>query len=171
MRQLLVAAILAIAEPSNAQDSAFKVAMHAAPFAVPDLLLTGADGVFRGLADHRGRYILANVWPTWGASCREELPTLDALQNDLGSPGFDVIALSTDTDQRTAVDCLFAEVAVSSLDPIIDDTGSAMCDLEIFALPATLLIDENAREVGRKVGPAEWVSPEAVAFFASFSDP
>ncbi len=167
MRRLLLVALLtmAMAGPSMAQESAFDFDMHAAPVVVPELQFTGADGIPRSLEDYRGSYVLLNVWATWCAPCREELPTLDALQRGLGGPIFEVIALSTDTGRRSAVERLFAEVSVDSLDPIIDDTGAAMRDLGIFALPTTLLIDGNGQEIGRKIGPAEWDSPEAVAFF------
>ncbi len=171
MRRFLAPAMLAmafamsLAAPSMAQQPAFDFDIHAAPVAVPDLLFTGADGTQRSLEDFRGRYVLLNVWATWCAPCRVEMPTLDALQRELGGPGFEVIALSTDTGRRPAVDRLFDEVGIEYLDPVIDDTGAAMLDLGIYALPATLLIDPDGREVGRKIGPAEWDSPEAVAFF------
>ncbi len=172
MRRFLAAAILtmAMAGPSMAQDTAFDFDIHATPVVVPELLFTGADGTRHSLADYRGQYVLLNVWATWCAPCREELPTLDALQRDLGGPDFEVIALSTDTGRRSAVDRLFAEVSVGTLDPIIDDTGAAMRDLGIHALPTTLLIDRNGQEIGRKIGPADWNSPNAVAFFETLPD-
>jgi len=173
MRRLAAATLLfaALAGPSMAQQSAFGLDMHDAPVAVPDMRFTGSDGLSRGLGEYRGRYVLLNVWATWCAPCREELPSLDALQRDVGGPTFEVVALSTDTGRRVAVERLFAEVSVDTLDPMIDDTGAVMRDLGVFALPTTLLINPNGQEIGRLTGPADWNSPEAVAFFATLTDP
>ena len=48
------------------------------------------------LADFRGRYVLLNIWATWCAPCRAEMPALDRLQEILGSAEFQIIALSID---------------------------------------------------------------------------
>ena len=42
---------------------------------------------------------------------------------------------------------------------------TASRDLRIFGLPGTLLIGPDGRELGRLIGPAEWDTPEMVAFF------
>lgn len=157
--------LVATGGPSAAQEGTFDFEMHETPVAVPDLTFADADGSVRTLDDYRGRYVLVNVWATWCAPCREELPTLDALRRTLGGPTFEVIALSTDTGRRPAVERLFAEVSATDLEALIDDTGSAMRDLGIYALPTTLLIDEDGLEIGRKIGPAEWSSQDAVRFF------
>lgn len=161
----LAALMLALVGPAVAQQATFDFPMHAAPLDLPDLVVTGTDGTPYTLGDPPQGHVLLNVWATWCAPCREELPDLDALQRDIGGPGFRVIALSTDTGRRPAVERLLAEVGAETLDPVIDDTGAAMRDLGIFALPTTLLIDGSGQEIGRKIGPAQWNSPEAVAFF------
>lgn len=157
--------LMTIAGPSVAQEAPFGFPMHDTAVAVPELSFSAADGQSQGLAEYRGTYLLLNIWATWCAPCRAELPTLDALQRTLGGPDFAVVALSTDTGRRPAVERLFTEVSIDTLAPLIDDTGAAMRDLGILALPTTLLIDKDGQEIGRKVGPAEWDSPAAIAFF------
>ena len=44
------------------------------------------------------------------------------------------------------------------------DSGKAARDLKVVGLPATLLIGRDGRELGRLVGPAEWDTPEMIAF-------
>jgi len=47
----------------------------------------------------------------------------------------------------------------------IDEAGSVGRKLGVFAMPTTLLIDPQGREIGRKPGPADWDNAEAIAFF------
>lgn len=42
--------------------------------------------------------------------------------------------------------------------------------MKVFGLPTTLLIGPDGKELGRKVGPAEWDAPEAIAFFRNIID-
>ena len=36
-----------------------------------------------------------------------------------------------------------------------------------YVLPTTVLIDPKGKVIGRAEGPAEWASPDAVAYFKS----
>src|SRR5947209_3923640 len=53
--------------------------------AVPDLKFTDSGNHAKSLSDWRGRVVLVNLWATWCAPCRKEMPSLAALQRQLGS--------------------------------------------------------------------------------------
>src|SRR3546814_6930494 len=44
----------------------------------------------------------------------------------------------------------------------VDQSGRASGKLGAAGIPTTLLVDREGREIGRKVGPAEWDSDEVV---------
>jgi thiol-disulfide isomerase/thioredoxin len=44
----------------------------------------------------RDSFVLLNIWATWCASFRDEMPAIDRLQRDLGGTDFQVPALSID---------------------------------------------------------------------------
>ncbi|WP_163361123.1 TlpA family protein disulfide reductase, partial [Escherichia coli] len=50
------------------------------PQSMSALSFTGPDGKPMRLADFKGKTVLVNLWATWCAPCREEMPALDALQ-------------------------------------------------------------------------------------------
>ena len=115
----------------------------------------------------RGKVVLLNVWATWCAPCRHEMPTLDRLQAKLGSERFEVMALSIDRADVGVVRRFFDEIGIRHLGIFIDETMKPPRNLGIFGLPGTLLIGPDGRELGRLIGPAEWDTPEMVAFFES----
>ena len=125
-------------------------------------LFENAKGNPVGLADFRGKAILLNVWATWCAPCRKEMPALDRLQAELGGPDFEVVALSVDRNGLDAVRPFFAEIGIENLDIYLDQPAAAMKALGVVGLPTTLLIDGNGRELQRWLGPKEWDSPELV---------
>ena len=51
---------------------------------LPELSFRDGGGKALTLADFRGRTVLLNLWATWCVPCRKEMPTLDALQRELG---------------------------------------------------------------------------------------
>ncbi len=146
-----------------AQSSAFPLALHRTPRAVPAIRFQDGTGRPMGLADFRGRVVLLNVWATWCPPCRKEMPSLDRLQLKLGGPDFEVVALSIDHEGVAAVQQFYKEVGIRALKIYIDPTTDAAGRLGILGIPGTLLIDRRGQELGRALGPAEWDSAEAIA--------
>jgi thiol-disulfide isomerase/thioredoxin len=138
--------------------------MHEAPQPLAEITFDDGNGRARTLADFKGRTVLLNIWATWCVPCREEMPTLDALEAALGGPGFEVVALSLDRAGPEVVRRFYAEIGIQQLDLYIDASMQASFDLGAPGLPTTLLIDTEGRELGRLIGPAEWDTPEMVAF-------
>jgi thiol-disulfide isomerase/thioredoxin len=130
---------------------------------VPDLTFKDSSGTDIKLSKWQGRVVLLNLWATWCAPCRKEMPTLNDAQKQLGSKDFEVVALSVDRKGLEASSAFLKETGADSLGLYVDDTTNSLEDLQAFGLPATLLIDRKGREIGRLLGPAEWNSAEAIA--------
>jgi thiol-disulfide isomerase/thioredoxin len=143
--------------------SALALSVFDQPRPVPEIRFHDDQGHDLTLADFRGRVVLLNLWATWCVPCRKEMPTLDRLQGRLGGQDFVVVALSIDRKGIEAVRGFYNEVGVEKLGIYLDPSGKGSHDLAIPGLPATLLIDREGREVARKLGEAEWDSPEMVS--------
>ncbi len=135
------------------------------PRTVPELHFEDGEGTPLTLADFQGKVVLLNIWATWCAPCREEMPTLDSLQAELGGDRFEVVALSIDHAGIEVVQDFYREVGVEHLRQYIDPTAMAGSTLGVVGVPTTLLLDSRGRELGRLLGIAEWNSPAMVEFF------
>jgi len=150
----------------------------AEPKLIPDLTFEDGDGNSLRLSDFRGRLVLLNVWATWCAPCREELPSLNRLQAILGGPDIAVVALSVDRGGVEPVKRFLSAIGVQNLPIYLDRTSASLVDsgilgipistspskgsLGVFGIPTTLLIDREGRELGRLIGPTEWDSPQMI---------
>ncbi len=131
------------------------------PAELAEISFVDAAGTPRTLKDFRGRVVLLNLWATWCAPCREEMPALDRLERELGSDKFQVVALALDRGGLDAAKKFLAEAKVEKLKLYSDPTTRAGPALRTVGMPTTILIDADGREVGRLPGPAAWDSPEA----------
>ncbi len=136
--------------------------LHSAPLKLPQLSFEDGAGHRRTLADFRGRYVLLNVWATWCVPCREEMPALARLQQKLGGPRFEVVALSVDGGGAEAVKRFFAEHRVDSLAVYTDRSLQVNSALRVVGVPTTVLVDREGREIARHVGPAQWDSAQII---------
>ncbi|RTM10911.1 MAG: TlpA family protein disulfide reductase [Hyphomicrobiales bacterium] len=156
--------LLLVAQPASSAQAPQNFAVLDTPIAIPEISFADAAGNPKTLADYSGKVVLLNIWATWCAPCRKEMPTLDRLQAKLGGPDFEVVALSLDRGGPELVKKFFAETGVTHLALNIDTSAKAMFALGTVGLPTTLLIDRKGKEVGRLIGPAEWDAPDMVDF-------
>ena len=114
------------------------------------------------LADWKGKIVLLNLWATWCAPCRKEMPDLDKLKARLGGDQFGVVALSIDRDGFDKAQKFLNKIKIKSLVLHIDETAKAATALKAFGMPTTLLLNRQGKEIGRLTGPAEWNSDDAI---------
>lgn len=143
------------------------VQLHARARPLANFRFTDGNGQPTDLAAFRGRLVLLNIWATWCAPCREELPTLDALQAQLGGPGFAVIALSIDQGGLAVAQPFLERIGVTRLRAYADTFGEASERYSATGVPLVLVIDPQGREIGRRVGRATWDNPATVALLHS----
>ena len=136
------------------------------PAAVKNISFADASGATVTLSSFSGRIVVLNLWATWCAPCRREMPTLDRLQAALGGPDFAVVALSIDRAGLDVVAPFYREFGIENLVPYTDTSGNAQTDLHALGIPTTLLLNREGKEIGRLVGPAEWDSPAMFGFIA-----
>jgi thiol-disulfide isomerase/thioredoxin len=137
--------------------------VHAEPKPLPDIAFADGQGKPLKLSDFKGRVILINLWATWCAPCRKEMPDLARLQQELGSDQFEVVAISVDRKGAEASSAFLKETGADALKLYVEPTTKVVGELQAAGLPATILVDKQGRELGRLLGPALWASPEAFA--------
>jgi len=68
------------------------------PRDLPAITFQDEAGKEMSLTAFRGKVVLLNIWATWCPPCREEMPSLDRLNDKRGGEHFEVVALSIDRD-------------------------------------------------------------------------
>lgn len=135
------------------------------PQSLKNLAFNGPDGTPTTLADLSGKVVLMNLWATWCAPCRAEMPELDALQKERGGDDFEVVAVNVDTGDDEKPKNFLAETKIESLGYYRENSLALFNDLKkrglALGLPVTLLIDKEGCLLAHMNGPAEWASDDA----------
>jgi thiol-disulfide isomerase/thioredoxin len=135
------------------------------PQSLKGLAFNGADGKPMSLANLGGKTVLLNLWATWCAPCRAEMPSLDTLQKEMGGDAFEVVAINVDTGDDTKPKKFLEEIGVEKLGYYSDHTLGLFNDLKkrglALGLPVTMLIDSEGCLIAHMNGPAEWAGGDA----------
>lgn len=135
------------------------------PQSLKSLAFNGPHGKPTTIADHAGKTVLLNLWATWCAPCRAEMPALDALQKEMGSDTFQVVAVNVDAGDDAKPKRFLEDTGVKSLGYYRDATMALFNDVKTrglaLGLPVTMLIDGQGCLIAHMNGPAEWSGPDA----------
>ena len=130
--------------------------------AAPASPFEAKGGKVTTIAAFKGKPVLVNLWATWCAPCKAEMPELDAFAADHAGK-LTVIALSADLEGWRAVDKFFVPGRFKALAPYLDQPGNWPQALGAKGLPVSILYDASGREVWRVNGPLKWTSRDVVA--------
>ena len=140
-----------------------KLAVHKQPADMPRVEIEDMQGNARRLDEFRGKYVLLNFWATWCAPCRAEMPSLAALQEQMGSDRFQVLLVAVGHNPKPAITRFFKDIKVTNLTTLRDPGQRLSGQAAVFGLPTTVILDPDGKEIARMVGDANWSSPEALS--------
>lgn len=141
------------------------------PVSLAHLQFDAPDGSKTSIGNMKGKTLLVNLWASWCAPCREEMPALDKLQTEQGADDFEVVAINIDTGDAAKPTAFLNEIGVQKLGFYRDASLSVFNDLKrrglAFGLPVTLLIDETGCQIASMNGPADWAGQDAVKLIST----
>ncbi|WP_052078875.1 TlpA disulfide reductase family protein [Spirochaeta lutea] len=129
-------------------------------FELPDL----ADGMI-SLEDFRGSFVLLNFWASWCGPCRAEMPSMQALYDDLQGDGLEILAVNQRESQSIAQD--FISEFGYSFPVALDANGVIGYQYGVRSIPLTYLVDPEGRIIAGKIGAQDWNTPAIRSAFST----
>lgn len=177
---VLITAFLAFANTAAAgtvdweaarQSGMPKLTESAVPNGGGHAVFTDASGEEKTLADWKGKVVLVNFWATWCFPCREEMPSLDRLQAEMGGEDFEVLTIASGRNPIADIEKFFDETGIEHLPILRDEKQLLAREMGVAALPISVLIDRDGFEVARVIGDEDWSSDAAKSVIAQLTAP
>jgi len=122
--------------------------------ATPPLALRDLEGREHKLADYKGKVVVLNFWATWCDPCREEMPSMQRLQDKLAGKPFAILAVDYGEGPPRVKD--FLKTVPVRFTVLLDRDTSAATAWKVKVLPTTLVIDAEQKV---RFGDVGWDSP------------
>jgi thiol-disulfide isomerase/thioredoxin len=144
--------VLAWAAPRLWPHVGALLGVRAGDRARPEATVTLLDGRSLSLVDLRGQVVLVNVWATWCAPCRVEMPLLEQTWQRHRAAGFLLLGASVDRGDPADVRAFLAERGISYPVAIVGaDVIQALGG--VMGYPTSILIGRDGRVQHRVMGP------------------
>lgn len=119
---------------------------------LPDVEVEPLDGGSSvSLADIEGPAVV-NLWATWCAPCRAEIPAFEAVHQARGDEvRFVGINIGEDADRARE----FVDEVGATYDQFLDPIGDVVTELETSTMPVTIVLDGDDAISLRHLGPMD----------------
>ncbi len=136
----------------------------------PDFSVFDLGGTPRTLDDFRDKVLLVNIWATWCPPCREEMPSMQRLYQEIGTDDFEILAISIDApfgeadifgriggDLKSYADSLGLTFAI-----LHDPSGKVQRTFQTTGVPESFVVDRDGIIFKKVAGATAWDAPQNV---------
>lgn len=110
----------------------------------PNFKLPGIKtGNLMSLSSQRGKVIYLDFWASWCGPCRQSLPLLNEVRNELRRKGFEVIAVNLDENKADAQ--RFLKQFPVNYPVLLDPNGKVPQKYNLPGMPTSYLIDRKGK--------------------------
>jgi peroxiredoxin len=136
----------------------------------PDFTALDLDGSPRSLDDFRDKVLLVNIWATWCPPCREEMPSMQRMYQEIDDEGFAILAISvdapfgeTDAFGREGGNLrAYADSVGITFTVLHDPSGRVQQTFQTTGVPESFVIDRDGVIFKKVAGATAWDAPQNV---------
>ncbi len=121
------------------------------------------------LDDYRGKLVILNFWATWCAPCREEMPSLDSLQENNELKNLKIFPINIGKESIEKSKIFFNELEIKNLQLYFDTQITLAKKLSLRGIPTTLLFNKDGKEFARIVGSIDFSDKQFIKWLASYN--
>tara|TARA_B100000035_G_scaffold299904_1_gene295010 strand:+ start:395 stop:904 length:510 start_codon:yes stop_codon:yes gene_type:complete len=121
------------------------------------------------LNNFKGSLILLNFWATWCAPCKEEMPSLDQLQDHKDFTNLKIFPINVGQDNLEKSLNFFEDLEIKNLEVYFDSPITLAKKFGLRGIPTSILIDKNGFEFARIIGSINFNDPKFLKWLKDFN--
>ncbi len=128
----------------------------------PDLRLKNLDGQTFDIKEARGHWLFVHFWASWCAPCRREMPTIQAMAEQLASSPLELVLVNTAETEDEVFG--FLGIVAPDFGSLLDLDGSTTERWQPRGLPSSFLVDPEGKIRYLALGGRQWDQSQYVEF-------
>ncbi len=121
------------------------------------------------LDDYQGKLILLNFWATWCAPCKEEMPSLDTLQNNSNLNNLKIFPINVGKDNTKKAEKFFEDLKIKNLQIYFDAPNTLAKKFNLRGIPTTILLNKKGEEFGRIIGSINFEDKKFIEWLKNYN--
>ena len=121
------------------------------------------------IRDYKGKLLILNFWATWCAPCKEEMPSLDSLQANIGLSNLKIFPINIGQEELSKAKYFFKELNIKNLDIYFDRQVMLAKKFSMRGVPTTILFNKEGKEFARIIGSIDFNDEEFISWLNSYN--
>ena len=121
------------------------------------------------LNDYKEKLLILNFWATWCAPCKEEMPSLDSLQGNIGLDDLKIFPINIGQEDLSKTEYFFKELNIKNLDIYFDRQVTLAKKFSLRGVPTTILFNKEGKEFARIIGSIDFNDEEFINWLKSYN--
>ena len=123
----------------------------------PPLNLTNLNEKLTDISSYKGKVVLVNFWASWCPPCVHEMPSMQKLEDQFKSKGFNIVAVNM-AEKRRVIKKFIAEKVKVTFQILLDSNGVALKKWKVYAFPTSYLLGKKGKIRYAVYGAIDWNS-------------
>ena len=121
------------------------------------------------IKEFNGNLLLLNFWATWCEPCKEEMPSLDRLQNNSELNNIKIFAINISKESLKKINDFFQELNIKHLEPYFDAPITLAKTLSLRGVPTSILFNKEGKEFSRIIGSIDFDNLEFIEWLKTYN--
>ena len=134
-----------------------------------NLIFLDKNGEKIDIKNFKEKIVLLNFWATWCEPCKEEMPSLDRLQNNPKLNNLKIFAINISQENLEKVNNFFNELNIKNLEPYFDAPTTLAKKLSLRGVPTSVLFNGDGKEFARIIGSIDFDDLKFIEWLKKYS--
>ena len=121
------------------------------------------------LDNFRGNLILLNFWATWCAPCKEEMPSLDLLNNNENLDNLKIFPINVGQDNTENALKFFEDLEIKHLELYFDTPVTLAKKFGLRGIPTSILFNKKGEEFARIIGSIDFEDKKFIEWLSNYN--
>ena len=114
------------------------------------------------LSNYKNKLLILNFWATWCEPCKEEMPSLQNLQNNSSFENLVVLPINIGQEDKSTIRKFFSDLNIRSFNVFYDTNVKLAKQFSLRGIPTSILINRDGYEFARIIGSMDFEDPKFV---------
>jgi len=121
------------------------------------------------LKDYKGKLVMLNFWATWCAPCKEEMPSLDLLQNNESLSNLKIFPINVGQEKIQKTLNFFEDLEIKNLNLYFDSPITLAKKFRLRGIPTTIIFNKKGEEFARIIGSTDFGDKKFIDWLSSYN--